>query len=256
MGAFDEYGASARCPRCDAVHHVSGQTKAFDPDFYEYHARAFVPGRTQPVGYTPSDMLRAPTWDDQWWRVRERPEPGRLTLLADIDDMFGCSCGQPLAPLLRFRLDDAARTVTLEEIVLLDAIEGDLAAEVDLADGDRAVPWRQSFATFAEDLRALASSPEAVRVERLRAMVTERFEGHERWHDPTDHAGHQGFTYLLGPARCEACGTARERLVDMMITHPDYVTSVLGDGWTGGSLCPGVRIASPMGWRTVDEDRG
>jgi hypothetical protein len=92
--------------------------------------------------------------------VRERLEPGRLALLADVDDMFGCSCGQPLAPLLRFRLDDAARTVTLEKIVLLDTIEGDLAAEADLADGEQAVPWKQSFATFAEDLRALASSPE------------------------------------------------------------------------------------------------
>lgn len=254
MGAFDEYDGTARCPRCGDIHQLHGQTKVFLPEFGELHARYFVPGTPQPVGYPPSEMLAAPTWDDNWWRVRAQPEPGRLTVSVDRDELFACSCGLPLAPLLRFAIDDQSRTVTLLEIELLDALAGQAAARVDLADAQLGVPWKGDYTVFAHDLGVLAALPPIERAQRLQLALAERFDGPERW-QPAEGMT-LAWTELCGPIQCEACGEVRERVSDLPLTHPIDNSSVLGEGWRGGRLCTGVRIAAPMGWRAMDENRG
>ncbi|MCB9700410.1 MAG: hypothetical protein H6711_00805 [Myxococcales bacterium] len=248
MGAFDVYRGQARCPACRAIHFFSGQTKVFDPDFGEHCMRDLAVGRPQPVGFRPSSMLEAAIWEDEWWRVRARGVPGELTLLPDLGEQFACSCGRPLVTLLRFRLDDAAAEVELLEIELLDLLEDDAAARVDLADRDGMFdvdsPW--------DDVEELAAAPESARIEALRAALALRFEGHETWFVPPP----AGFTWLIGQARCEACGDARERRLWTMYSHPGYVTSIFGEGWAGGVLRPGSRIGGPSPWRERDEDRG
>ena len=254
MGAFDEYAGTARCPLCGDIHRLSGQTKIFLPEFGELHARYFVPGTPQPVGYPPSEMLAAPTWDDNWWRVRAQPEPGCLAVAVDRDELFACSCGLPLAPVLRFAIDDQSRTVALLEIELLDALASQVAARVDLADAALGVPWKGDYTVFAHDLALLAALSPTERALRLQQALVERFEGPERWHFA---AGMKlAWTELSGPIQCEACGTVRERVSDLPLTHPFDNTSVLGEGWRGGRLRTGVRITAPMGWRAADENRG
>lgn len=243
MGAFDIYRGTARCPACGDVHFVHAQTKAFAPRYHEYNLRDFSPGRPQPLGYTPSDMLREPVWLDQWWRVREHPEPGRLALLVDLDETFGCTCGRPLAPVLTLALDDAARTATLIEVALHDALSDDIAAYVDLADSDRVLRVEE-----------VMEAPPHVRAARLRRALRREFEGHERWMGfVADDL--KGATRLVGSVRCEACGTVRERTMPSNLTHEYYQLSMMGDGWKGGAIRPGVRVATPMRWRAVDEDR-
>jgi hypothetical protein len=250
VGASDTYQASAPCPCCAAICHLSGQTKVFLPDFGELHGRHFTLGHCQPLSYRPSDMLRAPVWDDEWFRVRPICTPDELTLLVDLDETFACSCGQPMAPILRFALDDAAPSATLLSIDLRDALADDVAANVDLASAESIVA--RDLATFRHALHDLATSHPDERAARLHQALARRFEGHERWHASPD----QFSTHLVGPMRCEACGTTRDRAVPMLLTHPYYEASVLGDGWSGGALRPGMRVASPMGWRAEDEDRG
>ncbi len=254
MGAFDEYDATARCPACGDLHRVQGQTKAFLPEFGEFHARYFVPGRPHPVGYPPSDMLRGATWDDAWWRLRERPEPGRLALAVDRDELFCCSCGLPVLPVLHFAIDDHARTVTLLEVDLLEALGGEVFTRVDLVDAELGVTWKGDYTVFARDLAALAARPTAERALRLQQALAERFPG------PGCCGAVEGallaWTELSGPVCCEACGEVRERILDLPLTHPVENTSVLGEGWRGGRLRVGARVAAPMGWRAVDEDRG
>lgn len=89
----------------------------------------------------------------------------------------------------------------------------------------------------------------------LRQALAERFEGWDQGPAP-DEARTEGWTELCGPVRCESRCTLRERRLSLSLTHPDYETSVLGPGWTGGCLRPGVRVASPRGWRAHDQDRG
>ena len=255
MGAFDTYAGAARCPGCGDIHFIGGQTKVFEPDFGAYHARHFVVGAPQPLGYAPSEMLAEPVWDDEWWRVRAVHEAGRLSLLADLDELFACGCGRPLAVVLRLRLDEAAGTAELIAIDLLDALADDVAAAVDLASSEGVVPWPGGLEAFRRAMSELATAAPEVRAARLRRALGERFDGVERWFDPAaeDIAG---WTRLIGPVRCEACGEVRERALNLMLTHPYYVEPVLGPGFTGGVLRPGVRVAVATGWRDVDEDRG
>jgi hypothetical protein len=255
VGALDTYAVVGRCPACGDLHHLGGQTKAFDPDFGGLHARQFTPGKPQPLAYPPSEMLREGVWDDEWWRVRARAEPGKLAMLVDFDELLGCTCGRPLAVVLRFELDDAAPSLTLTGAELLDAIADDVAARVDLANAEQLVPWTGDYAAFRREVRALASAPADVRAARLRDALAHHFEDHERWLDPDDEEL-LGWTRLVGPVHCEACGATRDRAVTMSLTHPSYETSVLGEGWTGGVLRPGVRVAASMAWRHADEDRG
>lgn len=110
-------------------------------------------------------------------------------------------------------------------------------------------------AGFRRAMTELASAAPEVRAARLRRALGERFDGVERWFDPTaeDLAG---WTRLIGPVRCEACGEVRERALSMALTHPYYGEPVLGPGFTGGVLRPGTRVAVATDWRDVDEDRG
>ena len=102
MGAFDTYSAVSNCPRCGASHFVEGQTKFFDPDFGGVY-RCFERGLIHPLDAVVDRVLTSALESD-WWRVSDRPLDDSVTLLADFDDLFSCSCGAPLATLLRFRL--------------------------------------------------------------------------------------------------------------------------------------------------------
>ncbi len=255
MGAFDSYAATARCPACHDIHHLGGQTKVFDPDFGELFARRFTPGRPHPLGFAPSQMLRDRVWDDRWWRVREHAVPGRIAILANFDELFACGCGRPLAMLWHFTLDEDTPSATLDSIELLDALDDDVAAAVDLADAHADGVWAGEWTVYHRDLQALAQAPFPERARQLRAMLAARFERHERWlNSDVDEPSVR--TSVIGPMRCEACGDVRTRWVDTMLSHRDFDESVLGRGWTGGVLRPGRRITTPMRWRARDEDRG
>src|SRR3954447_3360270 len=104
MGAFDTYAAITRCPRCEDLHQVSGQTKFFQPDFGGYFHRHFVPGDAQPLDFSSDALASARVWEDDWWRVREPRAPDVLHLLTDFDELIRCDCGAQLAGVLRFRL--------------------------------------------------------------------------------------------------------------------------------------------------------
>ncbi|MEM7155626.1 MAG: hypothetical protein AAF799_22440 [Myxococcota bacterium] len=242
MGAYDTYAGKVQCPACGDFIFLLGQTKVFDPDFGGLYGRRFAVGVEQPLSFPPSTILAEPSWDYDWWRVQEPSPPGRLALLVDLDDMRVCPCGRPLVIVLRFAIDDAGPSATLESIDLYDALEDDVGAHVDLAD------LAGMFAS-AEELAAL--TPEQ-RAGRLREALAEVFEGFE--------GGGLGppspWTDLWGPMRCEHCGVTRTRTLRTMLSHHDYVTSVLGPRWHGGTLEVGTRIETSTSWREVDEDRG
>lgn len=244
MGAFDTYEAAARCPRCRDMHWLSGQTKFFDPDFCGLYHRQFAPGVAQPIDIDPADLLR-PVWDDQWLRIRDGGALDDLRLLADYDELFTCICGLPLAVVLHLRVDD--RTATLTALELRDALADGLPAELDLVEAPRGL-WTGDWSAYRTALAEFAAQPFAAQAARLRATLTDRFEGPP----PTDPT----LTTLAAPARCEACGDVRERSVWTLLTHPQYSPSPLGAAWTGGVLRPGDRLAGDLGWLAEDVDRG
>ena len=153
MGAFDTYSAVSNCPRCGASHFVEGQTKFFDTDFGGVY-RCFERGLIHPLDAI-VDRILTSALESDWWRVSAHPLGDSISRLADFDDLFGCSCGAPLATLLRFRLhrerpalgiavstskrsvmcaaDLLQGAVELLEIELLDVEAADPAARVDFA---------------------------------------------------------------------------------------------------------------------------
>ena len=92
MGAFDEVSGECKCPRCGANYSLHLQTKFFDPDFGGYYSRQFQKGRNEPLEQSLSELANATAWDDQWFRVRDTLGPERLSVVADWDDCFTCSC--------------------------------------------------------------------------------------------------------------------------------------------------------------------
>ena len=253
MGAFDTYRGSARCPACGDIHHIYDQTKVFDPDFFDgLFNREFVAGRSHSLGFAPLRTLAAGEWDD-WWRVRDRGEPGRIAMLAHTDCLFGCSCGQPLAMTVHFECSDEPPTAALLSIELLDAFAEDLAARIDLASSDGMIAWTGDHRALERERDDLQRADFERRAARVREAILRRFEGHERWLNPPDEPG---WTHLVGPVTCEHCGIVRARTLSMALSHPNYSESVLGEGWDGGVLREGTRIRGAMDWRTVDEDRG
>ncbi len=255
MGAFDTYEAVGRCPTCRAYHYVRGQTKAFDPDFGGFHSRHFSPGKSQPLEFAPSQMLESSVWEGEWWRVRPQTSSRHLALLVDYDELFGCSCGQPLVAILQFEADEEARSITLHGVELHDARLAEYARHVDLASGERVLHWNGDHTSFMSSLSALAESRFELRARRLREVVENRFEGHERWLAPSDKEL-SGWTVLIGQVQCECCGVSRERRVQLSITHPAYTESILGTGWDGGVLRLGQRLRCNLDWMERDEDRG
>lgn len=235
MGAFDTYAAQVRCPGCGDVHHLSGQTKFFDPDFAGHYLRCFRPGLTQPIDFDPARLTTEGVWEWEWLRVREVAAPGRLRLLVDFDDMFTCGCGRPVAPVLDFEVagDASGGRVTLTSVELHDVSADELA--VDFAEGPPGVR-----------LAELAAAPEDVREARLRACLAERFA----WaHEPAPP-----WTHVEGPAPCEACSAARLRRFFTLLTHPDC-PGFFGPGWTGGLIRVGEQVACDPAWLAEDRDR-
>lgn len=250
MGAFDSYRARAACPRCAAIHWVSGQTKIFLPDFGGLSARDFQPGVRQQLDFSPGELSAARVWDDEWVRMRPPEDAGHLDLLADLDDLFSCGCGQILAVILRFRLfDEATPAAELTEIALLDAA-GDIAGAIDLACGEDLVPWGGSMASFTAALEGLAKAPFAERARTLHDAIARRFA--------PDPAGAPGdpWTVIAAPMRCTSCGEARSRRLWTALSHPDYLQSFFGAGWTAGELRPEAPISIAPGDLCADEDRG
>lgn len=89
MGAFDTYEGTSRCPRCDDVLYLNGQTKVFDPSFGGLCHRHFTPGRTQALDFPPSQMLETAIWDD-WCRIRPPVSDDRSTTTASSFERPGC----------------------------------------------------------------------------------------------------------------------------------------------------------------------
>lgn len=238
MGAFDIYGATARCPHCGDLHWVSGQTKFFQPCFSRYYHRYFVPGDAQQLDFSVDGLASARVWDG-WWRVREPQAPDVLHLLTDFEELLLCDCGAKLLGVLRFRLANHAEhgtedTATLEEVMLLDVIRDDVAGAVDFAPDDN----------VGASTAALVNAPPFDRAARLRKALVEHFCD---WPDPT----FLGIT--VAPTRCEACGEVRERRA---FSHSDFPVSFFGPGWTGDELRPGDRIPCDLAWLAQDVDRG
>lgn len=256
MGAFDTYEAPARCPSCGDINYLGGQTKAFEPDFGEHFGRHFEPGAPQVVGYVPSNMIRERIWDGEWWRVRDRAEPRRIRLLADFDELVACLCGRPLAAILNLEYDDDARTLELRSIDALDAIEDDVAAQVDLASGEGVVPWTGDYRAFVAELEALVERPEQVRAQTLRRALHQHFDGYERWSVANADEPLVGWCRLQGEVRCEACGATRERARVLSLLGSEGAEPALGAGFSGGALRVGARLAVSLDWRERDEHRG
>ncbi|HEX6042145.1 hypothetical protein [Longimicrobium sp.] len=252
MGAYDTYSGTAPCPVCGDWHWLGGQTTFFEPHF-DLPPRWFRAGEPQPLQFTPDDLLREP-WSGSWIRIRTPRTPEILHLLPDIDGMYPCACGTPLAEVLRFRLrpDGAdAGTATLVHVGLYHALADPRALDVDAADGEQVVPWRGNLEAFEQGLRELAASPPDVRAARLHAALTAHFQKLEAARNATD-----GFTFVTAPMPCEACGDTRERTHLTHFTGPDGRAPFLRDGWTGGTLRPGTRVEGDFGWLDEDVDRG
>jgi hypothetical protein len=230
MGAFDIYTATARCPRCEDLHWVNGQTKFFQPCFSGYYHRHFVPGVAQPLDFSSDELASTRVWEDDWWRVREPLAPDVLHLLTDFDEKLSlCDCGAQLIAVLCFRLKRHAEhgstdTATLEEVRLFDVVRDDVAGAVDFAPGGHML-WNGKPDAYTAALAALANAP------------------------PFDRAA-LGTT--VAGTRCEACGEVRERRA----FRSDFPVSFFGPGWTGGELRPGDRIRCDLAWLVEDVDRG
>jgi hypothetical protein len=242
VGAYDTYTGSAHCPTCGDVHYISNQTKFFDPDYHTQ--RWFEPGIPLAIDLEAVELI--PNVRDSWWRVRDPVTgPERLTLLADIDDLFGCSCGTMFAVVVRFEL--AAGHVTMLGIELLD-IRTDISGAIDFADGEPL--WRGEHARFDADLAALAASPFAHRRATLRRWIDERFAAADDEDTPMT------WTTLTGPTRCEACGNAREREHATHLGTAFEGSCFFGPGWQGGPIYLGSRIPFDSAWLADDVDRG
>jgi hypothetical protein len=268
MGAFDTYSDLADCPRCGAIHFVEGQTKFFDPDFGSILYRCFERGLIHPLDAV-VDRILASALESDWWRVSAHPIDDSFTLLADLDDLYRCSCGAPLATLLRFRLhrerptpgvtvstskrsvmcaaDQLQSAVELLDVELLDVEAADPASRVDFASVYGAVGYRSEDWQGDHD-RLVSLSPEK-RVGKLRDALAALFSA------PIDEAGGP-WTSLRCAVRCEACGEERERRVGTLLSHPDYRESFFGPGWGGGVIVPGTAIRTTRSTWERDLDRG
>jgi len=270
MGAFDSYSVLSRCPRCEAVHHLEGQTKFFNPDFTGIYYRSFELGAMHPLDVRAEDILRSTIWEDEWWRVSEAGSSGEFTLLADLDDNPWCTCGAPLATLLRFRLqpqrpppevatstaarcivgppDSFVATVELVEAQVFDIEAQDPSPHVNFAPvygvaGTSSKDWRAA-------IEALASAPISSRLATLRVAFAELYRPGK------DLSGSPPWTTLYVPVRCEACGDTRDRHLHSLLSHPDYRESFFGPSWSGGLIVPGMRIETTQNVWESDVDRG
>ena len=241
MGAFDTYAGVVHCPRCAAPHWIGGQTKFFDPD-YETQV-CFVVGEVCPVGIVPGDLAHA-LWEGEWLRVREPARTDRVDLLLDFDELVGCECGFALAIVLRFAL--GVGTATLAEIAVLDARRPDLASHVDFID----LVTYGSLPQLDHDARErLGAGPVASRADHLARITAAAFDPDD---EPED--GSNGWTWVVGPTRCEACGEVRERSDYTLFTHPS--TEPFFVGWQGKAIYLGTKIPFDDRWLAEDLDRG
>lgn len=248
MGAFDTYSAVVTCPQCGDQHWIDGQTKLFDPGSNE--TRAFEPGVPCAASFGPSDLDRIV--GDGWWRLREPKGDGsKFTLLVDLEDMYRCDCGLPLALLLHFEL--APGTVTMTELEVLDA-RTELASRIDLVDTDPL--WTGTIEEFRVALVQHRARPFGERAAVLRGWLAARFGEDGEGVTGGSDARSDPWTTLIGQMKCEACGLARERARQTLLTHPDHAVSFFGPAWTGGVVFLGDRIPFDDSWLAADTDRG
>lgn len=255
MGAYDTYEGEARCPRCGDVHDVEGQTKFFVPDFFGLFNRWFRPWVPQEIDFAAAE-LRGPVWDGSWVRVREPGDPGRLDLLADFSECFGCDCGARFAVVLRFRVSDGPpASAMLTDIELREHTSAGAVA-VDFADGEETL-WRGDHAGFQEAMREVSSRPPEARAAWLREGLMGRFPPEAEPEEAVSAtAGAEPWFSYTGEVRCEACGERRRRGLFTLLAHPNYAQSFFGPPWVGGTLVPGMRLACDLGWLAEDVDRG
>lgn len=257
MGAFDTYRCETRCPSCGDRYWMDGQTKFFVPDFGGLSCRDFARGASRPLDFSLAELLTAKLWDGEWFRVRDEPEPGRLELLADFDELHRCGCGLAFAIVLRFLVvpgEGESGTATLESITLLDALGDELADAVDFASAEFLVRSEGRGArAFLEAAMALAHAPADERAARLHEGLVRHFvpRGTE-----VARGSDLRWTELVGPMRCVACGDVRERGLMTLLSHPDYPESFFGPAWRGGVLGPGAMVEGELGWLESDVDRG
>jgi len=249
MGALDTYEAVARCPHCQDVHWISGQTKFFLPDFSGLCSRHFTPDIGQPLDFPPATLSADRIWDGTWWRVREPDDPTRLSLLADLDELVRCDCGAKSAVVLRFDLAvGAPPSATLMDVALLDPLAADVASVVDFADGENML-WTGDADAYVRELVELAYAARGDRAKRLHQTLVRHVTSTPGLSPPP-------WTTVRGPCRCEACGDVRDRSELTFLSHPDFSGSFFGPGWGGGILRPGSSVECDLSWLDRDIDRG
>jgi hypothetical protein len=168
---FDMYQGKSACPSCGAEWDCDGQTKFFDP-YEPFVGRCFSPGTTDLLEDSLERQASRQVWMS-WFRVNERSEPDRLTLLGSLEDVMQCRCGTIVLPVLHFRFADGPPpTMTMLRLELRDARSPDIAAGVDFADSERLL-WGDPRTDDAP-LEHLAAAPLAEKVSRLRAAIAAR----------------------------------------------------------------------------------
>ncbi len=166
---FDYYQGAGTCPNCGVRRDCDGQTHFFDP----YGTpRTFMPGTTDELEDSVERQASRRVWI-HWFRVHERREPDRLTLLGSLEDIMFCRCETIVIPVLHFRFADGPPpTLTMLELELRDARSPNVADGVDFADGER-LTWHDPRRDDAP-LEELAAAPLEEKLVRLRAALAAR----------------------------------------------------------------------------------
>lgn len=194
-------------------------------------------GRGAPPLHPPRPSFNAPlaVFRRGWRKARRcrcrRARSPRAAIISSAHGGFRRL--RPLATVLVFRLDDGEQRAEL--------LACELFGHVDLASSERLVPWRSDDLTFCRDLQVFADVPLRLRRERLQQALAKRFAGSERWFAPPAEELNV-WTSIIGPARCEACGAVRRRVLWTSLSpirSTERRCSVMG--LAGGCLRPGTR---------------
>lgn len=228
VGLVELYEGSGRCPGCNEVHYVDGQTQLFVP----YGAAKTYRVAEPQMSYTNPGIFTSKAWE-QWWRLRP-PVKGtnEVAVLHWIEDVFECSCDRVLAPVLRFAIEPAS--VCLKDILMVDMKQPGFEREIDFV-GE----WVSDPQRVAE----LAELPFDERIQWVRDRVAARRE----------RSAHPGWTVLVGPTQCESCGDVRERTHTTLFTDPNLAptASLFGPQFTGRTIFLGDRVRVATDWQPV-----
>lgn len=195
MGAFHEIVAASPCPACGDVHYVVLQTKFLDPEHEDACALRVGDSKPTPVA---AEQLREPIVHDAWLRLHDRAVEPPILILHDLDDLFGCHCGQRFAPVyaLDVRTRDEGTQVRLERLELRPF--DDRLEDVDYVKAEMLIANAEPSG-YDRSMRALAALPPAERLERVRTFIRR----------PFGHGDHD--ERARWKVRCEACGRHRSR---------------------------------------------